>query len=47
MNMKRGGYPLRIFQKIIQKLDNSIDPKTKITIIEAKKFESPMPMQKI
>ena len=47
MDMKRGGYPLRIFWKIIYKLDNTIDPKTKVTMIEAEKFESPTPMQKI
>jgi len=35
MDMKRGGYPLRIFLKIIHKLDNTIDPKTKVTMIEA------------
>ena len=33
MDMKRGGYPLRIFWKIIYKLDNTIDPKTKVTIV--------------
>ena len=47
MDMKRGGYPLRIFLKIIHKLDNTIDPKTKVTMIEAKKFKSHTPMQKI
>ena len=47
MDIKRGGYPLRIFWKIIYKLDNTIDPKTKVTMIEAEKFESPTPMQKI
>ena len=47
MDMKRGGYPLRIFWKIVYKLDNTIDPKTKVTMIEAGKFESPTPMQKI
>ena len=47
MDTKRGGYPLRIFWKIIYKLDNTIDPKTKITMIEAEKFKSPTPMQKI
>ena len=47
MDMKRGGYPLRIFWKIIYKLNNTIDSKTKVTMIEAKKFESPTPMQKI
>ena len=46
MDMKRGGYPLRIFWKIIYKLDNTIDPKTKVTIIEVEKFESPTPMKK-
>ena len=45
--MKRGEYPLRIFYKIIYKLDNTIDPKTKATMIEAEKFKSPTPMQKI
>ena len=45
--MKRGGYPLKIFWKIIYKLDNTIDPKTKVILIEAEKFESPTPMQKI
>jgi len=45
--MKRGGYPLRIFWKIIYKLDNTIDPRTKVTIIDAEKSESPTPMQKI
>ena len=29
------------------KLDNIIDPKTKIIMIEAEKFESPTPMQNI
>jgi len=38
MDMKRGGYPLRIFRN---KLDNSTDPKTKVTMIEVEKFESP------
>ena len=47
MDLKRGGYPPRIFWKIIYKLDNSIDPKTKVTMIEAEKFKSPTPMQKI
>ena len=47
MDMKRGGYPLRIFWKIIYKLDNTIDLKTKITMIEAEKFENPTPTQKI
>ena len=42
-----GGYPLIIFWKIIYKLDNTIDLKTKVTIIEVEKFESPTPMQKI
>ena len=35
------------FEKIIYKLDNIIDPKTKVIMIEAEKFESPTPMQKI
>ena len=47
MDMKRGSYPLRIFWKIIYKLDHTIDPKTKVTMIEAEKFESSTPMQKI
>ena len=47
MDMKRGGYPLRIFWKIIYKLDNTIDPKTKVTMVEVEKFKSPTPMQKI
>ena len=47
MDMKRGGYPLRIFRKIIYKLDNIINPKDKITMIEIEKFESSIPMQKI
>jgi len=47
MDIKRGGYSLRIFYKIIYKLYNTIDPKTKITMIEVEKFESPTPMQKI
>ena len=46
MDMKRGGYPLRIFWKIIYKLDNTIDPKTKVTMIEVEKFESPTPNAK-
>ena len=33
--------------KIIYKLDNTIDPKTKVIMIEAEKFKSPPPMQKI
>ena len=45
--MKRGGYPLKIFWKIIYKLDNTIDLKTKVNMIEAEKFEIPSPMQKI
>ena len=32
-------YPLRIFWKIIYKLDNTIDPKMQYKIIEADKFE--------
>ena len=47
MDMKRGYYPLRIFWKIIYKLDNTIDPNTKVTMIEAEKFKSLTPMQKI
>jgi len=47
MDMKRGCYPLRIFWKIIYKLDNTIDSKTKVTMIEAEKFESPTLMKKI
>jgi len=47
MDMKRGCFPLRIFWKIIYKLDNTRDPKTKVTMIEAEKFESPTPMKKI
>ena len=47
MDIKRGGYPLRIFWKIIYKLDNTIEPKTKVTMIEAEKFESPTTMEKI
>jgi len=46
MDMERGGYPLRIFWKIIYKLDNTIDPKTKVTMIEAEKFKSPTPNAK-
>ena len=46
MDMKRGGYPLRIFWKIIYKLDNTINLKTKVTMIEVEKFESSTPMQK-
>ena len=37
MYMKRGGYSLGIFWKIIYTLDNTIDPKTKVTMIEEKK----------
>ena len=44
MDMKRGGYLLRIFWKIIYKLNNTINLKTKVTMIEAEKFESPTPM---
>jgi len=40
MDMKREGYPLRIFWKIIYKLDNIIDPKTKVTMIEAKNLKA-------
>ena len=47
MDMKRGGYSLRIFSKIIYKLDNIINPQTKITMIKTKKFESSTQMQKI
>ena len=47
MDMKRGGHPLRIFQKIIYKLDNTIDPKAKVIMIDAENFKSPTPMQKI
>jgi len=46
MDMKRGDYPLRIFWKIVCKVDNTIDPKIKVTMIEAEKLESPTPMQK-
>ena len=45
--MKRRGYPLRILWKIIYKLDNAINPKTKVTMIEVEKFESLIPMLKI
>jgi len=44
MNMKSGGYPLRIFWKIIYKLNNTIDPKTKVTMIEIEKLKNPTPM---
>ena len=44
--MKREGYPLSIFWKIIYKLDNTIDPKTKVIMAEVEKFESPTPIQK-
>ena len=47
MDMKRGGYPLRIFWKIIYKLYNTIDQRTKVTMIEAEKFKSTASMQKI
>jgi len=47
MDMKRGWYPLRIFWKIIYKLDNTLDPKTKVTMIEEEKFKSPTTMLKI
>jgi len=47
MDMKRGSYPPRIFRKIIYKLDNTIDSKTKVTMIEVEKFASPILMQKI
>ena len=47
IDIKREWYPLRIFWKIIYKLDNTIDPKTKVTKIKEEKFESPTPMQKI
>ena len=47
MDIKSGGYSLRVFWKIIYKLDNTIAPKTKVTMIKAEKFESPTPMQKI
>jgi len=33
--------------KIIYKLDNTIDPKTKVIMIEAEKFESSTALQKI
>jgi len=46
MDMKRGDYSLSIFWKIIYKLDNTIDLKTKITMIKVEKFENPMPMHK-
>jgi len=45
--MKRKAYPLRILWKVIYKLDNTIDPKTKVTMIEAEKFKSSTLMQKI
>jgi len=45
MDMKREDYPLRIFWKIIYKLDNIIDPKTKVTTVETEK--SPSVIQKI
>jgi len=45
--MRRVAYPLRIFWKIIYKLDNIIDSNTKVTMIKAEQFESPTPMQKI
>ena len=47
MDMKRGENPLRISWKIIYKLDSKIDSKTKVTMIEAEKFESAAPIQKI
>ena len=46
IDMQKGGYPLRIFWKIMYKLDNTIDPKTKVTMREVEKFESPTPMQR-
>jgi len=36
---------MNIFE-IIYELHNTTDPKIKVTIIEAEKFESPTPMQK-
>jgi len=47
MDIRRGGHPLRIFWKIIYKLDNTKDPKTTVTMIEAAKFKSLTPMRKI
>jgi len=47
MYMKRGEYRVRILWKIIYKLDNAIDPKTSIAVINVEKFESPTPIQKI
>jgi len=46
MNIKSVGYPIRIFWKIIYNLDNTIYPKIKETMIEAEKFESPIPCKK-
>ena len=45
--MKRGDNPLMIFWKVVYKVDKTIDPKIKVIMIEAKKFESPTPVQKI
>ena len=47
MNMQKGGYPLNIFEKIIYKLDNTTDPKIKVTMIETEKFKSPTLIQKV
>jgi len=45
VDMKKRNYLLRIFEKGIYKLDNTIDPKAKVTTIETKNFKSPTPMQ--
>jgi len=47
MDMKTEGYRLRILWKIIYKLNNTIDLKTKVTMIEVENFKSPIHMQKI
>ena len=47
VDMKRVGYPLRIYWKVIHELDNNVDPKTKVTMIETKKFESHTPSMKM
>ena len=39
MDMKRGGYQIKIFKKVFYKLNNITDQKTKAGMAEAKSLE--------
>lgn len=47
IDMKEDIYPLRVFWKIIYKLDNTMGPKQKVTMVDSEKFEAGSPKQMI